>query len=75
MSCCIKLPDLNFSKKSLLNNQVYVSQTKIDDPGFFMYYLTVSIKRLGLDFLEKVSIKRPVLSFFQILEVENDQVL
>jgi hypothetical protein len=41
------------------------SQNKIDSTVLFTYILTISIKRPGLDILEKVSIKQPVLSFFK----------
>ena len=48
---------------------------KNDCTVLFTYWLTVSIKRPGLDIWKKVSIEQPVLSFFQILEAYNDQVL
>ena len=44
---------------------------KVDHTVSFIYLLTLSIKR----HFEKVSIKLPVLSFFQILEALNDKVL
>ena len=47
---------------------------KIDRTVLFTYLLTVSIKRPGLGIWKK-SIKQTLLSFFQILEAWNNQVL
>ena len=43
---------------------------KFDCTVLFMYLLTVSIKRPGMDFLKK-SIKQPVLYFFKLKSLEQ----
>jgi hypothetical protein len=62
------LVGLNFSKNSLLNDQVHLR--KIDSTVLYQGcqgHFLESIKRPGLDIWKK-TIKQPVLSFFQILE-------
>ena len=63
--------------KSLLNNQVHLRKnwfycfiSGLPRPIFGLY-----LKTIWSENLEKVSIKRPVLSIFKILEAYNDQVL
>jgi hypothetical protein len=61
----MKHPGLNFSSKVF-----------IERPGLFQVLRASVHKNQGNDiFFEKVSIKRPELSQFQILEASKNQVL
>ena len=65
-----------FPEKSLSNDQVHLRKNW---PYCFISGLPQLIFGLyqttWFGYLEKVSMKKPVLSFFQILEAYNDQVL
>ena len=62
-----------FPKKSLLNDQVHLK--KIDRPDLFMYLLTVSIKRPGLDFWKKSLLNDQYYLYFKSQKPKTTRVL